>query len=122
MTRLQGRLAAHVLFYRPAEAPAGWEKSDLWDKAAAIPNVRVTWDDGGIEARRLHGSTSGQVVVYDAQGHLIFNGGITGSRGHSGDNTGRGAIVSALTTGSVSQTRTFVFGCSLLDASGQRSE
>jgi hypothetical protein len=115
MARLQGRLTAHVLFVKPEGAPAGWEKSDLWDKAAAIPDVRANWDIGGAEARLFHASTSGQVLVYSAQGRLLFRGGITASRGHSGDNAGRSAVVSALTGGSRSPARTFVFGCSLLE-------
>jgi len=116
MARAQGRVAAQVLFYRPADAPRDWEKSDLWDKAAAIPDVSVAWDNQGLEARRFHAATSGQVVLYDARGRLLFSGGITEARGHSGDNIGRDAIIAALTMGAAGGAKTFVFGCSLLDA------
>jgi len=116
MARLPGLLTAHVLFVEPAGAPADWEKSDLWDQAAAIRDVHAAWDIGGVEASRFRGYTSGQVVVYSAQGGLLFSGGITASRGHSGDNAGRSAIVSALTTVFAGPARAFVFGCSLVDA------
>jgi hypothetical protein len=115
MARLSGRLLAHVLFVEPAGAPADWEKSDLWDQAAAIRDVHVAWDIGGVEASRFRASTSGHVVVYSAQGKLLFNGGITPSRGHSGDNAGRSAIVAALTGVPAGPARGFVFGCSLVD-------
>ena len=119
MTRCQGLVTAHVLFVRPAGLPEGWEESDLWHSAAAIPGVSVVSDVEGVEARRFHAATSGEVVLYDSRGRLLFSWGITVSRGHSGDNAGRSSIVSLLTEGKAEQTRTFVFGCSLLDSSSQ---
>ena len=76
-------------------------------------------DDNGVEARRFHAVTSGQTALYDIEGRLLFSGGITGSRGHSGDNAGRSAIVSLLNTGDAERTETSVFGCPLY---GNRSE
>ncbi|HLG17970.1 MAG TPA: RedB protein [Blastocatellia bacterium] len=119
MTRGQGRVTAYVLFVRPAGLPDGWEKSDLWHSAAAIPGVNVLSDAGGVEARRFQATTSGDVVLYDSQGRLLFSGGITGSRGHSGDNVGRSSIVALLTQGTAERTQTFVFGCPLLDSSSK---
>jgi hypothetical protein len=116
MARLNGRLTAQVLFYRPEHAPADWASSDLWETASRIPGVSTGWDWAGAEARRFGGATSGHVVVYDAPGRLIFSGGITASRGHSGDNAGRSAIVSALLYGVSERTSTPIFGCSLSDA------
>jgi hypothetical protein len=122
MAQLDGRVAATVLFYKPENAPAGWIKSDLWDKASRIPGVTAAWDLEGAEARRFGGATSGHVLVYDAQGRLLFIGGITASRGHSGDNFGRSAIVSAVTTGVATRGRAPVFGCSLLDSLARTAE
>ena len=34
----------------------------------------------------VHAWTSGETMLYDASGRLVFAGGITGSRGHGGDN------------------------------------
>ena len=73
MARLEGRLAAHVLFVTPTDAPDGWEQTDLWRRAAAIPGVDVVRDGDGAEARRFNAPTSGQVMVYDAAGHLRFS-------------------------------------------------
>jgi hypothetical protein len=114
MARCQGKLNAHVLFCKPPELQDDWEKTDLWQSAVAIPGVSVMVDEDGAEANRFHAATSGQVILYDEKGRLSFSGGITESRGHYGDNQGRDAIVSLVNHGTAKQTRTSVFGCSLL--------
>lgn len=121
MARCQGRLTAHVLFLKPAGLSEDWEKSDLWLSAAAIPGVVVRSDESGGEARRFGAATSGQVVLYDAQGRLLFSGGITGARGHFGDNAGSDAVM-AMVNGATDQHQTSVFGCSLLDAPTGRTQ
>jgi hypothetical protein len=119
MAHAQGRLNAYVLFLRPAGFSDDWEKTDLWQTAAGIPGVSVVVDDGGAEAHRFNSSTSGQTILYDAAGHLLFSGGITGSRGHSGDNAGRSAIVSLVNAGTADRADTFVFGCPLFDKNSE---
>jgi hypothetical protein len=118
MAHAQGRLAARVVFFKPTDGPEGWEKTDLWESAAAIPGVEVVADPGGREAARVGGLTSGQTLVYDAGGRLRFQGGITAARGHAGDNAGRSAILALLDPvrlhrGVASRSQTFVFGCAL---------
>lgn len=115
MAHTQGRLTAYVLFLKPAGFAEDWEKTDLWQSAASIPGVEVMIDDGGAEARRFHSATSGQAILYSAEGGLLFSGGITGSRGHSGDNAGRSAIVSLANAGAAEEAETLVFGCPLFD-------
>lgn len=113
MTEAQGRVTAYVLFVKPQGFTTDWEKTDLWTSAAAIPGVQVVADDGGTEASRFHAATSGQTMLYDSQGQLLFSGGITSARGHAGDNAGRAAIVSLLTSNEAAQQKTPVFGCPL---------
>jgi hypothetical protein len=115
MTRLQGKATAAVIFVRPTSFAESWEKTELWHSAEAIPAVKVFSDPGGVEARRFGAQASGQTILYDIAGRLRFSGGITASRGHSGDNAGRTAIVSLVTTGTAKTERTSVFGCSLHD-------
>jgi hypothetical protein len=119
MAQAQGRVTAHVLFLKPAGSSDDWERTDLWQSAARIPGVSVVVDDGGAEARRFRAVTSGQTALYDARGRLLFSGGITASRGHSGDNAGRSAVVSLLNAGEAERTETSVFGCPL---DGPRTE
>ena len=116
MAQAQGRVAAHALFVKPEGSSDDWEKTDLFESAADIPGVDVVVDDGA-EARRFNAATSGQAALYDAEGSLLFSGGITASRGHSGDNDGRSAIVSLLNTGAAARSETSVFGCPLFDTS-----
>jgi hypothetical protein len=113
MTQAQGRVTAYVLFVKPPGFSDGWAQAELWAGAAAIPGVTPVLDDGGVEAGRFHAATSGQTVLYDAAGSLLFSGGITGARGHAGDNAGRAAIVSLLTSDGAEGRDTPVFGCPL---------
>ena len=113
MARAGGRVTADVLFVRPTGVALDWEKTELWRSATAIPGVTVTSDDGGHEAALFHAVTSGQVVLFDAAGHEIFSGGITGSRGHEGDNPGLARILSLLSHGSAERAKAPVFGCRL---------
>jgi hypothetical protein len=115
MAQSQGRLTAYVLFLKPAEFSDNWEKTDLWQSAASIPGVQPIVDYDGLEASRFQATTSGQTVLYDAQGRLLFSGGITIARGHAGDNAGRSAIVSLVSRSTAEQTETPVFGCPLFD-------
>lgn len=103
----------YVLFLKPAGFSTDWAQSDLWRAAKSIPHVTVMRDDDGAEARRFGASTSGQTLLYDKDGALLFAGGITGARAHPGDNDGRRAIVALLTRGSADRTATNVFGCRL---------
>jgi hypothetical protein len=122
MAHSQGRVNANAVFVKPAGFEA-WEKTDLWNSASDIPGVTMNVDENGVEAQRFRSETSGQVALYSAEGTLLFSGGITGSRGHSGDNEGRSAILSILATGKAPKIQTPVFGCPLVKgASGNQSE
>jgi hypothetical protein len=114
MAHADGRVAVHILFLKPSDFPEGWEKTDLWRSAAAIPGTTIRSDPDGVEAARFHAATSGQVILYDAGGRLVFSGGITDARGHAGDSAGRAAIAS-LIRGAAAAPSTPVFGCALRD-------
>ncbi|MGH8048848.1 MAG: RedB protein [Chthoniobacterales bacterium] len=115
MAQCQGKVNAYVAFFQPKGSGADWTHTDLWRSAAAIPGVTVLADEDGREAADFEATTSGHVVLYDAGGRLLFSGGITESRGHSGDNEGRSAIVEVLKHGGPSGHTTPTFGCSLLN-------
>jgi hypothetical protein len=116
MTDCQGKLLATVFVIRPPGVATDWEKTDLWTSAAAIPGVTVLSDEDGREAQRFGALTSGQAVLYAPDGTLLFSGGITESRGHSGDNAGRSAITSLVLQGTTTlpqAAHTPVYGCPL---------
>ncbi len=113
MAQCQGAVNAKVVFFQPENAAEDWAKTDLWDSATAIPGVSAILDRGGKEARLFRAATSGQVLLYAAAGDLLFSGGITSSRGHSGDNAGRSALVAILHDQKPDLYSTFVYGCSI---------
>jgi hypothetical protein len=113
MAHLHNRVTVVVLFVRPQGAPDDWDDTDLRHSAAAIPGTTVMSDLDEVEADRFNAQVSGQTMLYSGSGKLLFSGGITASRGHSGDNAGRSSIVSLVTYGTAERTRTPVYGCAL---------
>lgn len=114
MTQCQ-QMKAYVLVLRPSGFPANWEKTGFWYRANTIPRVTVLSDLSGGEAETFNARTSGETVLYDGNGKLVFCGGITGARGHEGDNQGLDAIQAIVTHTNTLCHKTAVFGCSLLD-------
>jgi hypothetical protein len=114
LARCTGSVTPWIVFYKPASMPSGWEQSDLWRTAETIPGAHVISDLEGAEARRFHAATSGQTVLYDAEGKLLFSGGITGARGHEGDNAGEAAIEDLVNAAKSDCRQTPVFGCPIV--------
>lgn len=113
MPHIHEKIESFVVFFKPPTKSEAWVKEGLWKKASAIPNVNVSIDDGGLEATLFNAKTSGQVYLYDSNGLLVFSGGITPARGHSGDNLGRDAILAFAESKNTKISKTSVFGCSL---------
>ncbi|MEZ6044668.1 MAG: hypothetical protein R3C11_03610 [Planctomycetaceae bacterium] len=111
VTQCQDGVAVEVWFYVPENSTRDWLQTDLWESAMAIPGVEVQADINGVEAKRFHARTSGSAVLYDSNGSLLFQGGITASRGHVGDNSGRSAIQELILTGQSEKSDSFVYGC-----------
>ena len=122
MAHVQGKVSAYVLFLKPKEASSAWDDTGLRRSAEKIPGVTVLSDVDGVEARRFGAETSGHVFLYGRNGRLLFNGGITQSRGHSGDNSGESAIIALVNDHRADRANTFVFGCSLVDRSSATTD
>ena len=113
VTRCRNKLNVEVVFLQPPGVTVDWEKSPSWQLARAIPGVTVRHDDQGGESNLFGARTSGEVVLYNPDGELIFHGGITGGRGHEGDNVGLDAVQSLLLHNHANVSGTPTFGCSL---------
>jgi hypothetical protein len=113
MAHVHGRLAAYVLFLKPTGSGSDWDDTTLFRIAKGIPGVKVISDVDGIEAQRFGAKTSGHTLLFAANGHLLFSGGITELRGHEGDNVGEETIISVVNKNARGRERTLVFGCSL---------
>ena len=122
VARCGRRLAARAVMIRPEGTSSVWNDTGLLDQARAIPGLRVTVDQDGIEARRFGARTSGHVMIFDTRGKLRFSGGITPSRNHEGDSAGRDAVVELVLHDKGDIARTPVFGCPLFAESNAREQ
>jgi hypothetical protein len=113
LAHCDNNVAAHVYFLRPSSETDDWTKTDLWRNAASIPGVQVHTDTDSVIASQFGASTSGDVVLFDPKGKLLFHGGITAGRGHEGDNPGAIALIALATGVANSCKQTPVYGCLL---------
>ena len=120
VARVQNKARVYVLFYTPGAIGSQWDDTNLRREAAAISGVKVLSDRDGVEARRFEAETSGHTFLFAVDGRLLFNGGITASRGHQGDNAGENSIVSLINNQVVDRAQTLVFGCALHNRGEQR--
>jgi hypothetical protein len=102
------RVRAKLVIVFVSDDPSG----PRWEAAGKLPGVTRILDRGGVEATRFAATTSGHVVVYD-HGELAFAGGITGERGHAGDNIGRQSVLQILEGAPPLDQLHGVFGCAL---------
>jgi len=111
----QNSVSVNVLFVRPNGVSDDWANTSLRKVAQSIPGVHVALDENGKEARRFGAESSGYVVLYNPKGELLFSGGITGTRGHEGQNAGEDAVIAMVNGRSMPLTHTHVYGCDLFD-------
>jgi hypothetical protein len=116
LARVRQRPRTFVVFIRPGGVNGAWENTSVWDQATEIPGVTVIRDDNGAEAEGFGVHTSGQTLLYDPHGRLVYSGGITGARGKSGNNAGRSALVELINGARPRGGSTPVFGCSLFSS------
>ena len=113
-----GRVASYVAVLRPDVTPRGWSDAELRSELVSMPETSLLPDPEGREARLFGAATSGHVFLYGKDGQLLFSGGITGARGHEGENPGltrlRGALDAELAgEPRADLARAPVFGCAL---------
>jgi len=113
---VQDAVTTYVLFVQPEGHSDEWVRDDLWRRAVAMPGVTPVRDPRGTETAYFGAFTSGQVLYFGPDRQLRFAGGITGSRGHEGDNKGRQALLQWIQDGRADRSSTFVFGCALQEA------
>lgn len=91
------------------------EASATWKSVANNPDIQAVVDERGAFAERFGAITSGEVLLYDAEGQLRFHGGLTPSRGHSGPGRGVEAVLALAAGQQIAFSSTPTFGCSLLE-------
>lgn len=104
-----------------ADLEEAGDAREMLARVAKMDGVRMHLDSAGAEAARFHARTSGQTVLYDPRGELVFEGGVTSARGHIGDSIGkrrvtellRPGVRSALGAHGAEPFETSVYGCAL---------
>lgn len=109
-----------VLVYTPAGAPRDWTATTLCERALKLPRTMLVADVEGREAALFGVTTSGHAIFFDGRGERLFEGGLTGSRGHEGDNDGRESLRALLAGTPAAIHATPVFGCALGTPSGAK--
>ena len=115
MARLDGKLAAFILFSKPEASEQEVRASELWNRAARIPGVHARYDGHALESVRFGGLISGQTMLYNPDGRLVFAGGLTRARGQEGYSMGTDAVILKVSGNPNAPANTPVFGCSLRD-------
>ena len=104
-----------VVMVLPDGVGEDWEQSSLCDLASSARALMVGHDRGGRAARKAGVVTSGHVIVRDAEGGVVFSGGITPARGRSGLSPGASAL-RAILDGEPVSGKFPVYGCPLFDS------
>lgn len=113
MGRVGSLVTAAVVFTGAPDRRVDWFQTDLVRHAEMIPGVQVVADSAGDEAGRFQARTSGEARLYSRTGGLLFQGGVTFSRGHEGSNDGVTALEALILDGTASLSQTPVYGCPL---------
>jgi hypothetical protein len=109
----QPKADARLVMVKPEGAPDDWDQSATAKAAKELPGVTILRDERGEEAKVFGALTSGQTFLYDAQGQLLFRGGVTAGRGHFGENSSSDKLQQLLTGSKSTGQATPVYGCPL---------
>ncbi|MBX3393946.1 MAG: RedB protein [Phycisphaerae bacterium] len=120
LARIQAHCGERLKFYVVFVWSGGSSQLDAsmtYRSSIANPGFESVVDRDTSEARAFGAQTSGHAFLFARDGRLVFDGGITGARGHSGDNLGQMAIEEWVFKGRSDTIATPVFGCGLLHPS-----
>ena len=113
LTRFPEDVQAEIIFVTAGLAESEIASSPLVSQARELHGAQVRLDATGEEANRWGATVSGEVLAFDARGHLVFRGGITPGRGHQGASTGQAELENIVNGRSPGPCATPVFGCHL---------
>src|SRR5712692_3003643 len=72
MAHCQGRVDAYVLLLKPDGSSDEWVNTDMLKNGQRTPVVRVRVDEEGDDAHYFQAAILGQVILYGADGRLLF--------------------------------------------------
>lgn len=112
LARCGDRMRTEVVFATDPALGADWREGGTWQAVGELPGVLRHEDADGTQARLFGARTSGQALLFGADGATLFAGGLTAARGHAGDNPGEAAIRELVLHGRGARSAP-VFGCAL---------
>jgi len=80
----------------PTEKLDEWMQTAIVDRAKGITRARIFVDGDGQLSAKFRASVSGQCLLYSPNGQLLFQGGLTASRGHEGESLGQALLIRML--------------------------
>jgi hypothetical protein len=89
------------------------KQSKLWQRARLLPHVRLMIDQEAAYSKSQGALTSGFSQLTTPEGHRVFNGGLTASRGHEGPNRGIYLLNQILDGKTLKNASSPVFGCAI---------
>ena len=98
----------------PRSGGESWNFSPLLARAARLPHTRGLVDPGGLEAALFDARVSGAVMLFDATGRRLYNGGVTMARGHEGLSTGLRSVAALLVDRHAQVKSIPPFGCRIV--------
>lgn len=113
VARRAGPFSLCVYVYESTSFERAASDGPLWKAASRISGVQMVADKEGEMARAFAVRTSGASLLYDASGRLLFQGGVTGARGHEGENSYEDALLACLRQAPSVCVTTPTYGCSI---------
>lgn len=114
LTKARTSVKSILLFSVPDKLAEDWDQNSLLNMASEIKGAQVVRDINGQETARFGSFTSGEVLLYDRNGRLTFEGGITASRGERGPAESAHSLETLINFPSPQTKRFSVFGCELV--------
>ncbi|MDA8792481.1 hypothetical protein N9N67_04500 [Bacteriovoracaceae bacterium] len=108
-------LDSKIIFTMPKEKEKEWINSALVKEVKEAGSIQLIFDQSSEEFKRFDAKTSGQAFLFSPSKDLLFNGGITDSRGHIGYNQGEDFIINTLNKRGLASKDVDVFGCDNLN-------
>lgn len=113
LTRLPKSTAIRIVFATAGLPQSEVQDSDLVSMARRLPGAEVRFDEQSAEAMHFGATLSGETLVFDPHGRLIFHGGLTPGRGHQGDTAAQRQMERLVNGQTGPVCRCSVFGCRL---------
>ena len=82
-----------VILNAPAEKLEEWMQTAVANRAKGISGAKIVVDGDGKLSAKFRVTVSGQCLLYSPNGQLLFQGGLTASRGHEGESLGQSILI-----------------------------